>query len=420
MALTFYSYLKQYARDFSSLHQKYHCLLELVKILIGNIPNCDQILEIWPTAFRTYNLFVPNFLQLPHSLFWSKSAKTALAISVYHASRAAGCSYCSAHTCAYALRRGVKEKTILFPNGLRETAILNFSRNLATVPSTLSATDYLELKKVCKNAEIEAMAMGIVMMGFLNKFMDVMGIELEQEALDDTYQLLIQDGWQAGKHVNGMVKLSQNNRIVQTDKLTTYLKVFRLAPGAIRLENKWTRGVPAKYVQAGAFLKERTGYDFPLLAQLKNKKCVRALSTILRDNLSIRETAIGLETKLLAGFVFAEMIGNTYLKKEALTLLENFTDNWNENRLIEIKEFCLSNQSRFPLETGLPDATQVALLLAKKASFSPSQVDAQTIAQLIPYLNQESIVELITWLSILQAMHRLERYLAVKADATVS
>jgi len=31
----------------------------------GMVPNCDPYLEIWPPAFRTYNLMVPNLLNLP-------------------------------------------------------------------------------------------------------------------------------------------------------------------------------------------------------------------------------------------------------------------------------------------------------------------------------------------------------------------
>ena len=43
-----------------ALHQQYGSVLELVRTLIGVVPNCDPYLEIWPTAFRTYNVLVPN------------------------------------------------------------------------------------------------------------------------------------------------------------------------------------------------------------------------------------------------------------------------------------------------------------------------------------------------------------------------
>jgi hypothetical protein len=46
------------------LHERYGPLLELVRRLIGVVPNCDSYLEIWPTGFRSYNVIVPNLLNL--------------------------------------------------------------------------------------------------------------------------------------------------------------------------------------------------------------------------------------------------------------------------------------------------------------------------------------------------------------------
>ncbi|MEO1005243.1 MAG: hypothetical protein AAFW67_05190, partial [Cyanobacteria bacterium J06638_38] len=61
--------LKSSEIDFETLHKNYHPMLGLVRELIGVVPNCDKLLEIWSPGFRTYNLIVPNFLNLPFSLF---------------------------------------------------------------------------------------------------------------------------------------------------------------------------------------------------------------------------------------------------------------------------------------------------------------------------------------------------------------
>ena len=63
------SLLKKDAVPMATLHERYGPVLELVRILIGVVPNCDTYLEIWPPAFRTYNIMVPNFLNLPASVF---------------------------------------------------------------------------------------------------------------------------------------------------------------------------------------------------------------------------------------------------------------------------------------------------------------------------------------------------------------
>ncbi len=52
----------------TTLERRYGPLLGLVELLIGVVPNCDRYLEIWEPAFRTYNVLVPNFLNLPASV----------------------------------------------------------------------------------------------------------------------------------------------------------------------------------------------------------------------------------------------------------------------------------------------------------------------------------------------------------------
>ena len=85
--------LKSSEVDFDTLHDNYHPMLGLVKELIGVVPNCDRLLEIWPTGFRTYNLIVPNFLNLPFSLFGFSPPKKLMGLAMYASSKAAKCYY---------------------------------------------------------------------------------------------------------------------------------------------------------------------------------------------------------------------------------------------------------------------------------------------------------------------------------------
>lgn len=73
--------LKSSEIDFDTLHESYDSMLGLVKELIGVVPNCDKLLEIWSTGFRTYNLIVPNFLNLPFSLWGFGAPKQLLGLS---------------------------------------------------------------------------------------------------------------------------------------------------------------------------------------------------------------------------------------------------------------------------------------------------------------------------------------------------
>jgi len=81
--------LKPRAIPLPTLHQRYGALLELVRKLIGVVPNCDPYLEIWPPGFRTYNVMVPNFLNLPFSLWGVGAPVDVVGLGMYVSSRAA-------------------------------------------------------------------------------------------------------------------------------------------------------------------------------------------------------------------------------------------------------------------------------------------------------------------------------------------
>src|SRR5882724_4434709 len=48
--------LQPAAVEVSRLGEEYRPLLQLVRLVIGVVPNCDSLLAIWPTGFRSYNL----------------------------------------------------------------------------------------------------------------------------------------------------------------------------------------------------------------------------------------------------------------------------------------------------------------------------------------------------------------------------
>ncbi len=83
--------LEEHAVHFETLDKKYGALLELVRTLIGVVPNCDPYLEIWPTAFRSYNVMVPNLLNLPLLIWGLGAPRDAIGLAMYVASRSAGC-----------------------------------------------------------------------------------------------------------------------------------------------------------------------------------------------------------------------------------------------------------------------------------------------------------------------------------------
>jgi alkylhydroperoxidase family enzyme len=145
-------------------------VLELVDTLLGVVPNCDPYLEIWPTAFRSYNVMVPNFLNLPLLIWGLGAPRSTVGLAMYVASRSAGCACCSAHACTFALRRGATVEQVasaLEGSALPEAdrAAVRVARALSTVPATIHEDDRHELRRHFSRADEEWIVLAIAMMG---------------------------------------------------------------------------------------------------------------------------------------------------------------------------------------------------------------------------------------------------------------
>ena len=421
MSLKFNSISEQLelsAIDFNTLRNNYHPMLELVRELIGVVPNCDKLLEIWSTGFRTYNLLVPNFLNLPFSLFGFSSPKKLMGLAMYASSKAAECYYCSAHTCAFALRRGVNPISLVDSRDPKEIAVLEVAEALSQIPCSLSTKQCQTLVKYLSPTDVEWIILAIGMMGFLNKFMDAVGVELEAEVVSEAELFLKFSGGYDRQNTQKDTDEIFDMLTSNIDSLKTYVRVLRLVPSALSLEKTWTRRVPDRYSEAKVFLEQHTGYSFPLLGKLKHKRAIRALTTILKDNLNPQNSELGITIKCLAGLVYAHIVGDSVLVEEACLLLAHFAPEIDRKTLATIIEFAsqpdLENVADIERESirlsSLPnfsDQTVAALLLAKAASSSPAKINSHVLERADRCLNSASIIELMVWLSIQQLLHRI-------------
>ena|SRR5215203_355863 len=423
MQKTLAAELQSASVDFGTLHRRYHPMLALVKEMIGIVPNCDTVLEIWPTGFRSYNLLVPNLFNLPNSVFGNKSFKASMGLAMYASSKAAACAYCTAHTCSFALRRGASSDAIKGTRTPKEQAVVALAEGLARIPAELSLDDVRAAKEYFSSSEVEWLALSVSMMGFLNKFMDAMGIELEQDAINDTAPVLAQTSWNPRKHVNGEYKITKATTPKQ-DSLLTYLRIIRQAPGAVALEKKWTRGVPDDYPAAGEYLKEHTGYSFPILKPIKQGRVLRAIATVLRDNLNKDLTEVGLKTKMLASYIFAKFVFNDTLTNEVKSMTADIAPELDDEAYHKLDEIAcielptdaaMCNEVIISLQQQLTLTEKEAaiMLLAIAAAPSPAQVNDTVNEAVLNHAEPQSIVEIMVWLSILQLLHRLTSYYTV-------
>jgi transcription antitermination factor NusG len=247
-----------------------------------------------------------------------------------------------------------------------------------------------------------------------------MGIELEQDAINDTAAVLSQTGWTPGYHVTGEYRITEATTPKQ-DNLLTYLRVIRQAPGAISLEKKWTRGVPDNYAAAGAYLRERTGYSFPLLKPINQGRVVRAITTVLGDNLNKELTVVGLKTKMLAGYMFTKMVLNDELTSEVKNMAMHVAPLLDEETYRILDEMawldiptnhlgCKELMTSLQQQLGLTEQEAAAMLLALAAAPSPAQVTDGVTETVLTLVEPAGIVEMIVWLSVLQLLHRLSSY----------
>ncbi len=404
--------LKDAAIPMATLQERYGPLLSLVEKLIGVVPNCDGYLEIWPPAFRTYNLLVPNFLNLPFPMLGVGGAPADLVgLGLYVASRVAECPYCSAHTCSFALRRGASPEKMAqalvahgAPFDARELATVAVARALARIPCELLPAERAELEQRCGLDDAEWIVAGICMMGFLNKFMDAVGVELEASTAAEVATVL-GASWSAGKAGRDLDPGAVAAPPPRRDSLAVKLSLVPKLPYALRTDKRWQRGMPKAWPAVGETLRALTGHDFPVLSRLRHQRLVQCIGTMLRENLDPATSVLGLEVKLLAGAVFATVIGDAALGRDVRAL----------GHRQGVVAAAFDAAERFATDgasaPGADAKGRAALLLARAASPSPAAIDAAIVAACRETgLPPAALVELVCWLSVLQMLHRLSGY----------
>ena len=374
--------LEAEAVPMETLRARYAAPLELVHTLLGVVPNCDPYLEIWPPAFRSYNVMVPNLLNLPFMLWGVGAPRATVGLAMYVSSRAAGCAYCSAHTCSFALRRGATLDEVtaaLDPERVAtlaaaDRAAVAVAHGMATVPATIDDSARAELRKHFGPKEAEWVVLAVAMMGFLNKTMDALGVPLEVPLASEVTGVISPTGWAPGQHLTGAVPAGDPPG---ADSLSTRVSVLRYAPAAITLDRAWTKGVPDRWPAVGEFLRNETGHAFPILSRLHHRRAVRAIATMIRDNLA--ESVIGRADKLAAGQIYALGVENPRLLDDLQALGA----------------------------TGTVDPR--VRRLAEAITPSPAHVD-DGVVDSCRSLAPAAIVEVVSFVALLQLLHRLTSF----------
>lgn len=383
--------------------------MKLARIMLGVVPSCHPYLAIWPAALDTYALIVPNLLNMPFLLWGVNAAPSHLVSAVmYAASRAAGCMYCSAHSCTFGLRRGTPDDELM---SATEALVGAVGRGLGTVPCSLTDAHRDALRGAYPPDVVEWLVLSAAMMGFLNKVMDALGVPLEQAVADRVGGLLTPTGWSHGHH---RVEGEAGPSTPHLDSLATKLSVLPLLPRSLLSDMRLTRGIPSRSPAIQDRLRELCGYDFPVLRHLSHTRAIKAFGAAIRANVTASTSGVGLKTKQLAGLVVAVSLSSAELTRGCRAMA---THAGGEAALDGVVAFArhatdLDDESSIAaalgaLDAGLTATDRAALVVAKAAASSPANMTPLVLEQHAAKLSPAQTIELVVWLGIVQAMHRL-------------
>ncbi|MCH6235820.1 carboxymuconolactone decarboxylase family protein [Cognataquiflexum rubidum] len=126
----------------------------------------------------------------------------------YISSNVAGCRYCQAHTIRAAERYGADEEKLTNIWEFRthpafseaERVALEFAFASSVIPNAVDDAVAEKLRLYWDEGEIVEILGVIALFGFLNRWNDSMGTELEKEAIESGDKHLKENGWTVGKH----------------------------------------------------------------------------------------------------------------------------------------------------------------------------------------------------------------------------
>ncbi len=126
----------------------------------------------------------------------------------YISSNAAGCRYCQAHTIRAAERYGAEKEQLeniwnykthaSFSEA--EKAALDLALAASVIPNAVTDEIAENARKYWNEGEIVEIMGVIALFGYLNRWNDSMGTQIEEGAIVSGNELLKEKGWETGKH----------------------------------------------------------------------------------------------------------------------------------------------------------------------------------------------------------------------------
>ena len=178
-------------------------LVDFYNETLGFCPNSVKTMHIRPRIAMA-------FIELNKAVMENKGRVTSVLKRLigYVSSNAAGCRYCQAHTIRAAHRYGASQEQLeniwdykshpSFSDA--ERSALDFAIAGSIIPNGVTDETAENLRKHWDEGEIVEMMGVVALFGFLNRWNDSMGTEMEGGAIESGEKFLKSNGWTIGKH----------------------------------------------------------------------------------------------------------------------------------------------------------------------------------------------------------------------------
>ncbi|MBS1538828.1 MAG: carboxymuconolactone decarboxylase family protein [Bacteroidetes bacterium] len=178
-------------------------LIEFYNETLGFCPNSVKTMHIRPRIAKA-------FIEMNKAVMENNGRVTSALKRLigYVSSNSAGCRYCQAHTIRAAERYGASEEQLnhiweykthsAFSDA--ERAALDFALASSLIPNAVTDEIAENIRKYWLDGEIVEILGVIALFGYLNRWNDSMGTEIEQGAKESGEKFLQNSGWTTGKH----------------------------------------------------------------------------------------------------------------------------------------------------------------------------------------------------------------------------
>jgi len=204
-------------------------LFSYVKKQMGFVPNSMKTMARVPAIMGAFGSLAASIIGNPQKIkplvalrlslknmgYMASHMKNKDRVPLYlknlvaHASsNAAGCRYCQAHTIGEAAHNGATKEQLEavwdFENSPvfteKEKVALRFGFAAGSVPNMVTNTHFEALRQHFSQAQIVELGATVALFGFLNRWNDTFGTQLEAPARETAEKYLKKSGWKIGKH----------------------------------------------------------------------------------------------------------------------------------------------------------------------------------------------------------------------------